>query len=277
MTIRTDNIKNYVSYLYIMFTIIITTWFLAHDNHKKIKLWYSITLFLLLLFRCISYYRKEYLLHMLEMCYFINLVSIFYVQSNYDIRYIYPFMHGPLMVYSLIYGDAFIPHDLAKTTSYSIHTFGSVITRRLYWNGDSKLWLSWNDLPNNFYHYLYWCLILYLTWLIPYCIYLYMYDGNMTTMIKYVYRLNKDDIISSKQKIQYICGHMFFIIISLIIGIISMHCWQMNYFIVACQIISGFIHGGCYYYTGHKMNFFKMLLKIFIVVKNKAIKIKKII
>lgn len=272
--IETNLFDHYLSYLFIMFCSITTAWLLGNNDHVLIRYWYPIIMGLLIGTRIVNFYKRKYQLYLLEMCYVVNLVSIIIIPLEYDIRYIYPFLHGPLMTYSLVYGDSIVPHNLEKTTSYAIHSIGSIISRRLYWNGDPSLWLTINDLTfSSFLKHFSTSMIVYMIWALPYYFYLFSYNGNLMTMGKYVYRLNPEDQLTLYLKIKYAFLHISFASLTLMIGILSMHCWQFNYFTVGCQILSGFLHGGWYYYTGHKLNFFKMLVKTFLTVKT-TVKIK---
>lgn len=274
--VKTDTFQHYAIYLFNMIAMLGTSWVLATNDHQLIK-WWSVAFFVILCgTRFYSFYRKDYLFFLLEMCYTANLASIICIATECDLKLIYPFMHGPLMAYSLVYGDAIILHDLDKTTSYAVHTFGSVVTRRLYWNGDSTQTLSLADMTlSSFFGYFKTSYLLYLGWAIPYAMfYLFPFDGEGITMARYVYRLGPKDILTLEQKIKYITGHMFFVGLTLAVGVFSMYYWQFNYFMVFSQIVSGIINGGWHYYTGKKFNPKKFLSETFFAVKSN-VKINK--
>ena len=177
----------------------------------------------------------------------------------------------------MAYGDALIVHDLDKTTSLAIHAFGAIITRRLYWNSNQCNTLSIDDLTvESFLNAMLISFVCYLCWAIPYCVlYLCPYNGNKQTMIKYIEKLNKNDVVPFKLKIKYMCGHVMLVMIALIIGNLTMYCWQIDYFLIFAQILSGIIHGGWYYYKEHKFKFNEAKKEIIAIIENN-IKLKNI-
>ena len=274
--VKTDTFQNYVIYIFILFEIITSAWLLGSNDHELMKYWYAFVQLSLFGTRIYSFYRKDYLLYLFEMCYIVNIISIFIVPTNYCLKYIYPFFHGPLMAYALVYGDAIVLHDLDRTTSYAIHTFGAIFTRRFYWNNPEENYLTLENLTlTGFGSNILISVQLYLCWAVPYTLlYLIPYNGTSPTMLKYVARMKNDDVPSLFQKMMYISSHFLFITIALIIGNFSMYCWQFNYFMVALQVLSGFLNGGWYYYTGKKLNPKKALSEALFAVKN-TVKVNK--
>lgn len=51
-----------------------------------------------------------------------------------------------------------------------------------------------------------------------------------------------------------------------------MHIKYLNYFIVTCQIVSGFAQGASYDFTGHRINFVKLFSNGYLHAKNKITK-----
>jgi hypothetical protein len=254
--VRTDTVGHYVMYVTGICSLLGSVWVLASDFHPLIKCWYSGLLSFLFATRLYSFYKKNYLWYLLEMCYIVNIVSIFTVQFDnfgYTMKLLYPFIHGPLAGYALLYGDAIILHNWDKTTSYAIHVLGGVFTRRLYWNGDQLYVNSLSDLTlGAFFGHLKMSFLLYLVWAIPYTFfYLLPFNGNVMTMAKYVYRKSATDKLTLEEKLKYIGYHMIFCNLTLIVGIFSIYCWQFNYFVVGCEIFSGILNGGWHYYK-HK-------------------------
>lgn len=262
--IETKTFKHTIMYILTFLLTMMSVWILAFDNHNIIKWWYSLLLSFLFVTRIYSFYRKDYLLYLLELCYVVNFVSIFYIPLGFDIKYIYPFMHGPLACYALIFGDALLPHDWDRTTSYAIHVLGAIFTRRLYWNGNPAIIYTLSDLTfYNFLHNIQMSFIIYLCWMIPYSLFfLIPYNGKKYTMAKYVNRLKNTDDLTPIQKFRYIRDHMLFANLGIVIGIISMYCWQFNYAIVFCEIMSGILNGGWLYYTGKRFNTRKFLIEL---------------
>lgn len=268
--IPVDTFKNYVIYLFLMCEIIGTAWICGSNDHKLLRNWYMFTMLTLFGTRLYSFYRKNYILYLLEMCYMINLASMFSIFFNVGVEYLYPFLHGPLIAYSLFYGDALIVHDLDKTTSLAIHSFGAIITRRLYWQGDQNVLLTLNDLTiESFYKKMVISMAIYFLWAIPYCaFYLFPFDGEGYSMVRYVARLKKDEPVSFTAKCKYIFWHMIYVSAALVVGNLSMFCWQLDYLLVITQVMSGIIHGGWHYYKDHKFKFDEAKQDIVKVIEN---------
>lgn len=255
--VPTDTFKNYVIYLFLMFEMLGTAWLCGSNNHTYLRYWYVFTMATLFITRIYSFYRKNYLLYLYELCYAVNIVSMFSVYLNIGIEYVYPFLHGPLIAYSLFFGDALILHDLDKTTSLAVHCFGAIITRRLYWHGDEKLTLEFSDLTlESFKQKMLISFLCYSIWAFLYSVFfLFPYNGQGLTMVRYVARLEKYEKIPNFTKIKYIFYHMIYSFCALIIGNLSMYIWQLDYLLITIQIISGIGHGGWYYYKEHKFKY----------------------
>lgn len=268
--IQVDTFKNYVIYVFVMFEIIGTAWICGSNNHNLLKKWYIFTMVTLFGTRLYSFYRKNYLLYLFEMCYIVNLASMFSVFFDVGLEYVYPFLHGPLIGYSLVYNDALIMHDLDRTTSLAIHAFGAIVTRRLYWQGDLRIVQSFSDLTISlFFRKMLISMCCYFLWAIPYCtLYLFPFNCEGNTMIRYVGRLNKDDIVTKSMKIQYIFWHMVYVFIALVVGNLTIYCWQLDYALIIAQIMSGIIHGGWYYYKDHKFKFTEVKQDIMHIIEN---------
>jgi hypothetical protein len=100
--------KEYFSQLYLIFCTGSMIWVLANDDHNMIKIWYTFVITSLLGFRTISFFRKGDQCYLLEMCYVMTAISLFIIWLDYDIKIIYPFLHGPLAWYTLVFGDAIL-------------------------------------------------------------------------------------------------------------------------------------------------------------------------
>ena len=95
--IPVDTFTNYIIYIFLIFEIIGTAWMCGYNDHYLLRLWYTFTMITLFVTRICSFYRKDYMMYLLEMCYVVNIVSIFFVYFDFGIKYIYPFLHGPLI------------------------------------------------------------------------------------------------------------------------------------------------------------------------------------
>ncbi len=254
--VKLDSFTNYLIFLFLMFSGFVTAFICGSNNHQNLIRWYTFCFPLLMVLRVVSFYIKNYLLYMLELCYFVNFVSIFAVYFNVGMKYIYPYLHGPLPGYSLMFGDAFVPHDLDKTTSFALHAFSTLVTKRLYWNGDQSKVLSLNDFEINTFitEVMISSLVIYVPWLILYTVgFLFPYKGTAPTMVRWNQgsKFPEDAEISNEQKIFYIIKHAIGINFMLIIGNFNRYCWQTDYIMVYSQIIMGFVHGGWHYFNGH--------------------------
>ena len=190
-----------------------------------------------------------------------------------DVKPIYPYLHGPLLFYAIFSGDAFIPHDLPKTTSFALHSFGTIVTRHLYWNGSEILTLN-NLTIDSYLHYLKICSGIYFLWFIPYSCYVFWYKGKSLTMIKYTLKLKEDDKVTFIIKISYLFKHMILTIFAISIGIILMHWYELDNFMCGMQLCSGIIQGSYYYATGKKFKFMNFIKECFTKNTNEQ-KVKK--
>jgi hypothetical protein len=184
---------------------------------------------------------------------------------------IYPFLHGPLLLFSIYDGDAFIPQNMSKTITYCVHAFGALISRRLYWHRKCENFI--NDCQiNDTYNYLIddnfnmkifvkhyqTSMTIYFVWFLLYAIYLFVYDGNSINMIKYIFKL-KDSKPTFKQKIIYLLTHAISVNFTICIGIIAMYSAILDHFLVGLIILSGLVQGAWYHQTGHKLRIDKLL------------------
>lgn len=253
-------VKQYLTYLLTMVLLVSTSWIMGYGDHKIIRQWFVFTMILLLAMRVVHFYRKGYLLFFLELCYYINTISIVTIYNELDITLIYPFVHGPLMMFSIFSADAVIPHDLPRTTSYAIHSFCSIVSRRLYWTANSEMHFE------SFEYYWIRSFIVYLGWMLPYMVYLFMYNGKRTTMIRDTYHISETTHISKWFKMRYIFLHMLSVMIGLCVGVMALRSWSLSWAIVGVQLFSGLIQGGYYYYSdGHRLNYIRAIKNLFMV------------
>lgn len=250
----------YFSYMFSICGLVATGWLLGNNNHLLLKYWYSFIMGILLIMRIPDFKQKKYHHFFSEMCYFVNILAIYFLLMNLDLKPIYPYLHGPLLLYAIVSGDAFIPHDLSKTTSFALHSFGTIVTRRLYWNGSNTLSLD-NLSLDSYYYYLSICMVIYFLWFIPYSCYVFCYRGKSLTMIKYTLKLKEEDYVSLITKIIYLLIHMIVTSGAISVGIILMHSNTLDNIMCGVQLASGIVQGSYYYSNGKK-------LKIIDLVKN---------
>jgi hypothetical protein len=261
-----DKQKAYFSYIFTLSILVSTGWILGNNNEKVIKYWYCVIMSLLLIIRIPDFRNKKYHHFFSEMCYFVNLLTIYFLLFNFDIKPIYPYLHGPLLFYAIFSGDAFVPNDLTKTTSFALHSFGTIISRHIYWNGNN----TYNLDDFNMYSYFYYiktCMSIYLMWFIPYSFYVLWYKGKSLTMIKYTLKLKLDEEVKLFTKISYLIKHLIITLIIINMGIVSLYCYELNIFICALQLISGIIQGSHFSITGKKLKFINVI-NTFLLKKN---------
>ena len=220
--------------------LIITSWFIGYANIFLMKCWYCIAMTFLLLLRIPDFIEKKQHHYLFELCYYINILTIIIFICNYDISYIYPFLHGTFITYSLLMKDKFVYNDISKTTSLAIHSFSTIISFNVYWH--YKI-INMSVLTMKTYlYYLGISLLIYLGWLIPYSIYVYNYNGESITCVKYYNKLKTHEKVNLLHKIYYILVHMIAVFISVSIGIIMMHSYDLNKLLCGIQILSAIIY-----------------------------------
>lgn len=245
-----SGLQHYFTYVFLMSMLITTVWLMGKSNIYLIKCWFAILLSILLTCRIVEYIRSDQYHFLAELCYYINVITIIMVNTDIDIRYIYPFHHGPLLLFCILFRDAFIPHSLPRTISFAIHTFGTIITRKIYWSESSDLWL--NEITwESYIYFLTRSMAIYMIWFIPYAIYILTYSGKKITMITYRLRLSNEKI-DKNTRILYLLAHLVGILIALSMGIFLMHNWILNYIAIIIQLLSGLVNGGLYYYNTAK-------------------------
>lgn len=262
------SLKEYFSQLYLIFCLVSMTWALAYNDHYWILIWFTFVIGTSMGFRTISFFRKGWQCFLIEMCYVMTAFFLYVAWTGQDIKIIFPIISGPLAFYTLFYGDAAIFSDLAKSTTFILHSGGGVVIRRLYWHGDPSMIVTLADLTfDSFINRLMEVWKIYFMWAIPYYLWLFFTDWKLTNMVKYTFGLKVDETVPTLQKIKYCFLHFVAVTITMIVGIFAMHIWQLNYLIVALQVISGFAQGAAYDFIGHRINFFKLFCKAYLYAK----------
>uniref|UniRef100_A0A6C0EBC3 Glycerophosphocholine acyltransferase 1 n=1 Tax=viral metagenome TaxID=1070528 RepID=A0A6C0EBC3_9ZZZZ len=239
--------NQYVAHNIILFIIGLTGFIIGNNNHDLIRLWFCTVMTFLLVLRIIEYFKRDFHHYLIEFCYYVNWLTILFVSLNLDIRYIYPLIHGPLVIYAIVSKDAIVPMSLTKTTSYAIHAFASIMTRRLYW---------YSHLVNNSYDsYLFWftCSFgIYLCWYIPYCYYVMKNNTQHACMIKWYNGKDNNWEPAFIDRLFYLLRHMFGITIGIIIGTFMMYHEYINISLIVLQLLTGMYYGNKYYKYKHK-------------------------
>jgi hypothetical protein len=238
--------KNYYSIPFIITLLCITSWIFGNGNIQLIRYWYFISMCILLGIRISEFIEIKNHHYLLEMCYYINILTMIIVIMNYDIRMIYSFTHGPLLFYCILFKDAPIPDRLTRVLSFSIHCYSALVTRKIYWteNYDFEQYLTWENFLSEFV-----CsLQIYLVWFLLYSIYLIKYDGKSNNMIRYICKIDTNTNLSIKIKILYLISHFIAIIITCSFGILFRYNYWLNNFVVSLMIISSIYQTGKFYY-----------------------------
>jgi hypothetical protein len=252
----------YFSYILSICLLISSGWVFGHNDDLILKYWYAFVMGTLLILRISDFKKKKYHHFFSELCYFVNLLAIYFLLMDIDFKPIYPYLHGPLLLYAIFSGDAFIPHDLSKTTSFALHSFGTIVTRHLYWNNPEIL--SFNDFTfSSYLHYLKLCAGIYLIWFIPYSSYVFYYRGKSLTMIKYTLKLKEEDNLSTRIKISYLLKHMIVTMYSISFGVLLMHSYFLDNFMCGIQLCCGIIQGSYYYANGKKLKFINLIKNLY--------------
>ena len=111
----------------------ITAWLLGNANLNLLKYWYCLLMPILIIMRIPDFIKKKYYHYFFELCYFLNILTIFILLGNADLKITYPFLHGTFICYSLFMKDKFMFDDLSSTTSFALHSFGTIITNKIYY------------------------------------------------------------------------------------------------------------------------------------------------
>jgi hypothetical protein len=265
-------IEQYLSYTLFTFLSNVTIWLLGKDSKHLIKWWFITSMSFLLIIRGFEFKGKKYHHFLIDMCYYINILTILIIMFDGDITLTFPFLHGSLPIFCIYNGDAFIPHSLTKTITFAIHAFGTVVSRRFYFDSiclpeimlnkfnkslcqEYYLPLTWNLFKFYFLR----CMVVYLIWLIPYSFYVFTYKGNSFTLLKYILEIKDNNPITLFSKVKYLFYHILFTTLTLSLGIFAMQIPILDHILVTIQIICGFLQGSYFYYTGHRFSLIKFI------------------
>lgn len=239
--------QNYVSIPLVITLLCITSWIFGYGNLDLIRYWYVISLGCLIVIRTIEFVEIKYYHFLTEMCYYINIISIIVVLFDFDIKLIYPFTHGPLLLYCIVFGDAPIPERLTRVLTFVIHSYSALVSRKIYWSKKNNYLLETNN-SNTFIHELSNSMAIYFVWFIIYSIYLLKYNGKSTTMIKYMFKIDKNVQPSLKLKLVWLAIHFITILLTCSFGIVTKYNYWFNNFVIIIMLASGIYHTGKFYY-----------------------------
>lgn len=244
--------QNYVSIPFVITLLCITSWVFGTGDIQLIRLWYVFSLACLLIIRGMEFVEIKYYHFLTEMCYFINVVSMWVVLFDYDIKLIYPFTHGPLLLYCIAFGDAPIPDRLTRVLTFTIHSYSALVSRKIYWASNYI-----NPPINNFNTFgneLIGAMKIYIVWFIIYSIYLIGYNGKSDTMIKYMFRIDKNTQPSLGLKLLWLGTHFIIILTTCAFGVISKYNYWWNILIMMVMLVSGIFNTGKFYYKQMEKN-----------------------
>jgi len=244
--------QNYVSIPLVITLLCITSWIFGFGNLTLIRYWYVISLGCLIGIRAVEFVEIKYYHFLTEMCYYINVISIIVVLFDLDIKLIYPFTHGPLLLYCIIFGDAPIPDRLTRVLTFVIHSYSALVSRKIYWSKNYYL-LEINNL-DTFINEIKQSITIYLIWFIVYSVYLLKYNGRSNTMIKYMFKIDKNTQPSLQLKLLWLATHFVTIIITCSFGIITKYNYWLNNFVIIIMLLSGIYHIGKFYYKQLEKN-----------------------
>jgi hypothetical protein len=201
---------------------------------------------LLLGLRISEFIEIKYHHFLIEMCYYINFITMVVVLMGWDVKIIYSFTHGPLLFYCILFGDAPIPDNLTRTLTFAIHCYSALVTRKIYWTETNDLdqILTWD----NFYSEFVLSLKIYMCWFILYSLYLIKYNGKSDNMIRYIFKIDKQTIPRIQTKLLYLLTHFCAIVTTCSFGILFRYNYWVNNFVVGLMILSSLVQISRFYY-----------------------------
>jgi hypothetical protein len=257
--------KQFFTLVYTISTLILTIFFLGSSNIFALRVLYPFTCGLTLLFRIEEFYRKGFILFFVELCYFLFVWTAVAVACGFDVRYVYPFLQGPLIWFSLINGESYSFHNLNRVTSFIIHNFGAFVTCCIYLNYDDDKIFHIRDIRTNFYPYFKICMIIFACWYFCFSVFLFGYNGTEITLLRHKFKVPKDEQTPLKLKLQYFFGYPILMVLGLCFGIVSMHVKEITYAMFVLSISFAIIQTGWYYYVdGDTKN--KLTLEKFVII-----------
>lgn len=241
--------QTYISVPFVITLLCVTSWIFGNGNIQLIRYWYVFSMCCLLGLRISEFVEIKYHHFLVEMCYYVNILTMGVVLLGYNVRIIYPFTHGPLLFYCIIFGDAPIPDRLTRVLTFFVHCYSALVTRKIFWTENYNIseHLTWE----NFYCELVSAFKIYLFWFLLYSVYLLRYSGNSDTMIKYIFKLDKGIQPNIQTKLLWLLIHLVCVMITCSFGILFRYNYMLNNLIVIITILSSIYQIGKFYYK-HK-------------------------
>jgi hypothetical protein len=238
--------KNHYSVPFVVTLMCITSWIFGYGNIQLIRYWYVFSMCLILGIRISEFVEIKYHHFLIEMCYYVNILTMYVVLMNYDIRIVYPFTHGPLLFYCVIFGDAPIPDRLSRVITFAVHCYSALVSRKIYWSENFFLGqhITWDDFIVEIVR----TFKIYFVWFLFYSVYLLKYNGNSDNMIRYIFKIDKQTIPSIKTKLLYLLIHITTIMLTCSIGILFRYNYLVNIFAIGLMILSSIYQTGKFYY-----------------------------
>jgi len=125
-----------ISFVVGILFLLVNEYFLFVKTHYM-WLWYLGVITPLLLLRYYTYRKSKYHYFLLDFCYFVNFLLIFYLlyypNAALLFKIVYTLSTGPLLFAIIAWRNSFVFHSLDKMTSVLIHIFPPLVTYCLRW------------------------------------------------------------------------------------------------------------------------------------------------
>lgn len=266
----TNKIGEFSTFIFSLYSLLLLEWFVATQNIFALRILFPIVSIIMMLHRIYEFcFIKKCPLFLMEFCYVIWIWSVVIISMNADVRYIYPFLHGPLILFTALDGEPYIFNNMNKITSVMLHNFAAVIVCVMYLNSNNFEQLD--KLHSNFLHYFKYCMIIFGSWFVPFSVFLFVYNGTAKTLLRHKFVSNKDQPTPFNIKITYFFCYLIVMVGTISFGIVSMHCIQLSYTMMLISLTSIIVNTSWYYYSnGDKSNKFSIakLINLCIYGKN---------
>lgn len=226
--------KNYKLPSFLILLSSITIWILSINNIVILKYWYAFSMICLLTIKIFMNTKNNYHYLITEICNYINILSIIVILFNLDVRIIYSFTNGPLLLYGIFVGKNF------NLLTFVINSYSILMSIKIYsllYNDSINI-----DYDETFFNEFKNTMIIYFFWFILYSIYLIFFNGKPETITKNILNITNDYQYDFYSKISWLIMHFILIIYSCSFGIIIKFALIFNIIVIIIMFLVSLFH-----------------------------------
>jgi len=212
--------------LYVINTVIMcmSAYLYGLQNILLLKYWYFFLTTFVLIMRIIDFFELDYQWVLVEFCYVFNFYASHQILKN-NINNVFPFLNGSMFLWVIKNGETINQSNLASLVGCALHIFGGLFSSCIYWKNRENIQITYEIFEYQFIE----SFKIYLLWLIPYCIWLFIFnEKNVMTNLKIAFDKDIKSKVFNIEKIQYLLLHIILNIVGITWGIFSMCYKEFN-------------------------------------------------